>query len=195
MAGFICPECSKDVSAQDVKCPHCGEVIPALSGDSGKIPWDDGSSSNEIPEGERTKDYVEWREEYNIGIPDIDKQHKSIVSLINEIYHSMHQTNRKGDYVLEVLEKLDNYVVEHFSYEEKLFKAAKYPGYQEHRKQHQVFAENIKELHEEFGSSFVNLRLLMQFLTGWLVEHIGESDRNFAIFWHDKMKEISSSDN
>ncbi|WP_417793997.1 hypothetical protein [Terasakiella pusilla] len=47
---------------------------------------------------------IVWDERYNLGNPKIDKQHKSLVTLINQL----DEIAKKGGQLSTVFEKLDN---------------------------------------------------------------------------------------
>ena len=53
---------------------------------------------------------IEWKEEYNLGIPQIDKQHQQLVTLINRLT----KAEVEGGMITYVFDDLDNYVKEHF---------------------------------------------------------------------------------
>ena len=60
---------------------------------------------------------LEWNENLSVGVPSIDKQHKALLGLLNELFDAT-QAGR-GQVVLgKVLKELADYTVYHFQYEE-----------------------------------------------------------------------------
>lgn len=122
MTLISCPDCKKQVSDEATKCPICGCPISEK-----KIPISKKGDIVEVIKPEeaevpKKKLLVEWSDQYNLGIAEVDLQHQSIADLINEIFETVNQGNCKGDYKLEVLKKLKLYITEHFSYEENYLK-------------------------------------------------------------------------
>ena len=65
----------------------------------------------------------EWNEIYELGIPEIDLQHKKLISISNELY----DVATKGDVNLKItmskiLKNLTDYTVYHFTSEEEFMK-------------------------------------------------------------------------
>ncbi len=125
---------------------------------------------------------MEWRESYSVGIPSIDEQHKKLVSLINELAEAMH--NKKGKEVLKgIIDEMAKYAVYHFQTEEKYMKEFDFPGYDEHKKEHDSFVEKVKEFQKEYeeGKSLLTVEILM-FLRDWLIKHILGTDKKYGPF-------------
>lgn len=69
---------------------------------------------------------IEWLDQYSVGVESIDNQHKELFARINKLLDACSQG--EGKKVLpEVLDFLGDYVVFHFSTEEKYMKEYLYP--------------------------------------------------------------------
>ena len=125
---------------------------------------------------------IDWSDEYSIGIPRIDAQHKFFF----EAVHRLHKEclAAEGEHVvLETLVVLENYVVGHFRAEEAFMRQHEYPRIEEHTKLHAEFLERYLELIGEFKESGPSQHLaerMGEMVQGWLVEHIAEADRAYA---------------
>lgn len=121
-----------------------------------------------------------WKEEYSVNIKEIDDQHKNLVSMINDLHKSM--MTGKGKVVLQdVLKRMLNYTIEHFSTEEKYMIKFNFPGYEEHKAAHDTFIDEVHKLSEDFDSGKLFLTIdVMNFLRDWLREHIMKTDKEYS---------------
>lgn len=123
-----------------------------------------------------------WKDEYLVGQPEIDNQHKRLFQLADELHTAM--TAGKGkDVMLKTLGDLIDYTKRHFAAEEALMLRSKYPGYPEHKAFHDKLTAQVVQFQTEFaaGKSIVSIQLL-QFLKDWLQHHIAETDRKIAVY-------------
>ena len=132
--------------------------------------------------------FVEWEAKYNTGIKTIDQQHKKLVMVTNELFESCAQgTSEANDAFKKILKDVVAYVKEHFSTEEKLMTDYGYPGYSDHKRQHEGFVIKVLEqvsLFEE-GKKLVPNQFV-RFLREWLLEHIAISDHAYCEFFRAK---------
>lgn len=117
-----------------------------------------------------------WKEEYEMGISVIDKQHKYFVSLINELYDAIlsGQTDKK---LKEVLDKLIEYAKEHFDTEERYFDKFHYEGADEHKTKHKELKKSVLDFQKRLKEDKVIVSFnLVNFLEDWLSEHLKDMD-------------------
>jgi hemerythrin-like metal-binding protein len=121
-----------------------------------------------------------WREEYSVGIPKLDEQHKTLVRLINDLRAAM--LGRQGDSVLGTLfEELIEYTRKHMALEERLMRECAYPGLRTHRADHKRLARNVYALRDKFLASRLSISVeVLQFLRQWLTVHIMEHDQAYV---------------
>ncbi|MDV7340591.1 bacteriohemerythrin [Terasakiella sp. A23] len=119
---------------------------------------------------------IEWKEEYNIGIPQIDKQHKKLVALINRLS----KAETEGGMIAYVFDDLDLYVKEHFRAEEELLRAFEYEDFDAHKEEHRTFEGWLSAVRQSFNlggsSSHLIAESMNAYLRNWLINHILESD-------------------
>ena len=122
----------------------------------------------------------QWKEEYLVGQADIDRQHKHLFQLADQLHSAM--TTGKGNAVIgKTLAELIDYTKHHFAAEEKLMQKSHYPDYAAHKAVHDKLTAQVVGFQTEFaaGRSSMSIQLL-QFLKDWLQHHIGETDRKVA---------------
>ena len=123
---------------------------------------------------------IEWDDELSVGIQEIDEQHKVLVGLVNEMHDAIHA--RHGSEVSrEILQRLADYTKLHFAVEESLFRIFDYPGYEEHKAQHDELIREIHELQDKIDTGEGNISFqLLHFLKMWLTQHILDSDKEYS---------------
>lgn len=147
------------------------------------------SASYDVLTG-NSNEIAAWDNKYATGIEKIDSQHKKLVSLTNDLYRAC----LAGDSVTNVvfkdtLHQMVDYVRFHFNDELTLLKKVNYPGFNEQKAQHDGFVKQILEAvkdHDE-GKRFV-ANNFVRGLRDWIFEHIGYSDKKYAIYIADLKK-------
>ncbi|PLX49904.1 MAG: hemerythrin [Desulfobulbaceae bacterium] len=126
--------------------------------------------------------FFTWKDEYSVGIREIDDQHKKLVAMINELHQAL--ANGKGRDVLgNILQQLIDYTGYHFSSEERLMEKYDYPDYVDHKQIHARLTDKVLELQKEFESSDVKRSIeVARFLQDWLNKHILQTDKAFGPF-------------
>ena len=125
---------------------------------------------------------ITWTRELELGIGSIDKQHKRLVDLINELHAAM--KNRKPkETILNVFGQLKDYTVSHFGAEEKHFARHGYPQTTAHVEEHHKFVAKVLEWEQALLSGRATVTMdVMRFLKDWLTKHIMVVDKSYAPF-------------
>jgi len=122
-----------------------------------------------------------------IGIDEIDDDHRKLVNLFNILNHSLTE-GATTDYVESVLEELINCTVWHFSHEERLMLKYGYDRYEEHKAEHKDLIESAKALQQKFiQKGKLDEGEDIEFLERWLTEHILVADLRLGTFLIDAM--------
>lgn len=124
---------------------------------------------------------LEWdTSQYSVGVKAIDGQHSVLFGLINELHGAM--MSGKGQTMTgPLLRKLADYTQVHFTAEEKMMMAARYPGLTDHQAKHRDLIEQVQVFVARFERGEIALSLdLMNFLSDWLTNHIQKVDREYG---------------
>lgn len=123
---------------------------------------------------------IEWSDELSVGIQEIDEQHKVLVGLVNDMHRAIHE-HHGSDTARNILEQLGDYTRVHFAVEESLMRIFDYPGYEEHKKQHEELIAQFRASQDKVRSGTAKISFeLLHFLKLWLSQHILESDKEYA---------------
>ena len=82
---------------------------------------------------------VEWGPELEIGITEIDYQHRNLVSMLNAL-HSAIEAGEPREHLAEILEELDLYVINHFATEERVMERLHFEFTEQHKLEHRDLA-------------------------------------------------------
>ena len=132
------------------------------------------------------KDYVEWKDEYSVGIDSIDRQHKKLLNLINQLQTAVDYSTGE-EFEREALDELVDYTKTHFTYEEGLMKDNDYPGFEPHKTQHEEMVAHVKETLSEYEKDHdTAMNNAARFLRKWLINHINGTDKQYSSFLIEK---------
>lgn len=163
-----------------------GELRTMIS--SFRVSSDHIASRQDDGEPQEAGELFPWTSRFVLGIDEIDNQHKKLVALVNKLHQAM--KNKSGAARAEgILDELAEYTVYHFGCEEDLFDRYQYPATVEHKKMHKELVDQVVQLQADLKSGKAGLSMdLMQFLTGWLRDHILIRDKAYVPFLKEKMQ-------
>ena len=130
--------------------------------------------------------YIDWSEKLSVKVAIIDKQHKKLIEIINDLYDAMQKG--KGKEVLEdVFTRLVDYVKTHFKTEERLMAEYNYPERNVHEGQHNDLTYQVGQLAVKAQAGKITVTLeTMAFLKDWLYNHILKTDAKLGQYLVDK---------
>lgn len=121
---------------------------------------------------------MEWKEEYSVGITEIDNQHKLLLRSFSIIEESakLNQGWSNTHYATVELRQL---AYMHFSFEEAMMRMFGYPGTEVHQKEHLHFFDSLNRIERAALRNSADVEMI-RFLQGWLVKHMLGSDKGYA---------------
>ena len=132
--------------------------------------------------------FIEWDLEYSVDVPEIDRQHKELMNLLNDaIHHSSGNPMEERAYFNKRIEVSINFIIKHFEMEEQFLSKTKYEKYNEHKMEHKKILEEIQNKKEEIQSNEleVDLKNMTEYLKEWLINHIKEYDKKAKEYFLD----------
>jgi len=131
---------------------------------------------------------LEWSDAVSVGHDKIDHQHRELF----RVFNAFTERCAKGDArstLIKLHDSLQKYVKIHFRNEEALMQQSKYPGYSQHKRDHQNFQLRLNEIREEIdaeGPTLMSLVLTNKVLADWLIQHVQDKDQRFGAFLKTK---------
>ena len=134
--------------------------------------------------------FISWRSDYEIGVRQVDAEHRKLFDMVNEYYDKhLHGSDRKE--IERILNGLVAYAEEHFQNEEAIMEECGYPRLEDHRKQHadlftSIFAITERLLNEPAKAD----RETLSFLKKWLRDHIVQDDVDIGHYLRLKQLQV-----
>lgn len=127
--------------------------------------------------------FIEWKKDLEIGIGEIDAEHRSIIEIFQKLYEKM-RIREGHELYSEIIEFLDEYVENHLTHEEKYQNEIGYDEIESHKAKHDEFRRILKELKEDKLDTVTNQELIQinQIMKDWLLHHILETDMKIGEF-------------
>jgi len=122
---------------------------------------------------------IAWSDDFALGIDEIDAQHKALVGMINALDASTHEDSG-SETVRRLLGELNDYVRDHFAFEERLMAGGRCSRelVTRHVGEHAYFRSVLKDLTADFEHGRRNVTVtLIEYLVHWLLHHIVVVDR------------------
>lgn len=122
-----------------------------------------------------------WNHYFETGLPDVDAQHRHLVSLLNQLGNEVDSST--PEHIDQTLKALADYTVYHFGCEERLMEQyGVAPGHRDaHCRTHQRFVAQVHNwmaTRNETGQ--LSLAQLVAYLSNWLIFHILGDDQSMG---------------
>lgn len=134
--------------------------------------------------------YFVWDPDlFNLKIPDMDKEHLHLISLMNLLFEKNQCAQSKNE-LLKVINDLLDFVILHFKNEEAFMEKVQFPGLSNHHTIHQRLLSQLKQHKQDFEedpSGKINERFF-DFLALWLTAHIQHFDKEYSLWVEAEQK-------
>ncbi len=120
-----------------------------------------------------------WDVSFRIGIEQIDKQHKHLFDISNELMETQSLTKDEQK-VVNALKNLKEYITTHFNDEESAMRKYNYPLLNDHISKHREIVLSIQETIKKSATAPVLKKNLEELLLAWVSNHILKEDIRFS---------------
>lgn len=119
---------------------------------------------------------IEWRDEFSVGVPAVDHEHRELIELINATHEHLGKSDER-DAVTEFLGEIYAKISAHFALEEQIMRAQGYDQYLDHKADHERLLDEIRDImdYHQDTREFDDERFAAQ-LSGWFTEHFKTKD-------------------
>lgn len=131
----------------------------------------------------------QWKEEYNLNIEEVDKQHKKLLEIGKRAYDIaiIDDGYDRYDEIMTIIDELLEYTKYHFEYEEKMLKEYNYDHIHNQEEEHGFYVYKINEVasrdEQDIDDNQRKVVLeIIDFLSEWISKHINVADRQYAVF-------------
>ena len=124
--------------------------------------------------------FMEWSASLETGVPEMDRQHRRLVDLVNQLHEAM-KSGQGATQVDTVLNGLVAYTRTHFQDEENLLRQRGWSGLPGHLQLHQGLLRQLATFVEAHkAGKRISTLDLSTFLKDWLTKHILQEDRQYG---------------
>lgn len=123
---------------------------------------------------------IEWTSDFEIGIFEIDLQHRSLVSIANQLIDAVEAGKPKST-IEWILDELLVYARMHFVTEEQYLKRYMDKGLSQHKGEHHHLLKAMRRFRKKVhdGDEDVGEKVL-EFFSAWLPDHLAGSDQSLG---------------
>lgn len=126
-----------------------------------------------------TKNLIEWRDEYSVGLPEVDHEHREMIAMINTLQLES-ASGADIASVVAALGEIHSRISAHFALEEKCMTSLGYEGYPEHKADHERLLDDIRDIMDEVTmTGRFDAAVLGERLSEWFVGHFSTLDARF----------------
>ena len=128
-----------------------------------------------------TESLLEWRDEYLIGVEELDFEHQDLFRRLNELQQGIAaelEKTRIDDYI----DAIEMRVEAHFALEEKFMRETRFHRFAAHKREHDEFLDEVRSLMDRFAEAHDPevVGTLFRELKRWIIHHVVESDLELA---------------
>jgi hemerythrin len=119
---------------------------------------------------------IEWRDEFSIGLPEVDFEHRALIADINQL-HGEIGADASATGVAGRLGQIQAAIAAHFALEEKSMAALRYDGYAAHKSDHERLLDEILDIQDGvLAAGQYDPDALAGSLSRWFGEHFRTHD-------------------
>ncbi len=131
--------------------------------------------------------FFEWNDDLSVKIKEIDDQHKKLISVLNSFYDGL-DNKSSSEYLLKILEELEDYTNYHFNAEEQSMEKCDYENSDEHKALHKTFVDKVADIKGRLTSGkLITVLEITTFLKDWLKDHIMVEDQKYVECFKGKL--------
>lgn len=123
-----------------------------------------------------------WTDDLTLGIDEIDREHRALMEIVNEILVACDSGLDTG-MLVALFAQLRKATLAHFAREERMLEDTRYPRLAQHRQEHLDLVEQLDRIGDqavrEVARGAVGDATVI-FLRHWLTSHIVGPDRGYS---------------
>lgn len=122
---------------------------------------------------------LEWKDEYSLGIPEVDYEHRELITLINDLLLQL-PGNGTSTGITDLLGEIYARIALHFALEEKIMRNQNYDQLVQHKADHDRLLNEIRDVMDEYENSVnIDTENFAARLDRWFSEHFRTMDARF----------------
>lgn len=132
---------------------------------------------------------LEWREEFSVGDPAVDHEHRELIDLVNAAAGAIRDGATRAE-VDQAFGDLLRGISAHFAHEEHQMRAANYDRTTEHKTDHERLIDALRDImdadaHDPNRSAEALVKVLGDWFTGHFASHDARLHHKLGPHHHD----------
>lgn len=123
---------------------------------------------------------IVWKDEYLVGVREIDRQHQDLVKLINRLL-IIHRTGDAPLLVKRLLLEIVKFAEYHFISEENIMIITRYPGFDQQHAEHEHIIAELQKRIDDFVHGHETVDGLLTYLVTWFIGHTTKEDKRIGV--------------
>jgi len=129
--------------------------------------------------------HLQWRDEFSVGIAEVDHEHRELIELINELQKDL-QAGSDTKKIMQSLGEIYAQISSHFALEEKMMRNTRYPSYAEHKEDHETLLDDLRDIMDAVeDDGILDDTQLTDDLDRWFSDHFRTHDAKLHRSGHD----------
>lgn len=119
---------------------------------------------------------LRWRDEFSVGIDEVDHEHRELIDLIARLQKELESGAGRHE-VIVYLGEIYAQIASHFALEEKMMRETGYPAYADHKEDHETLLDDLRDIMDEVEDDGIldGVRLTDD-LDRWFSDHFRTHD-------------------
>ncbi len=128
---------------------------------------------------------ITWKDEYSVGVKELDDQHKKLMEMINQLSQLYKQKQFKSSETTTIFKEFVDYANYHLDTEEHYFNLYGYPEKDQHIPFHDKYRAKTEELKKKYAAGQIEdvLFEIDNFIYEWWTWHILNVDKGYSKFF------------
>lgn len=136
--------------------------------------------------GELSEKGLVWKDEYSVGVVELDNQHKNLIGIISRLSEAVNRTSNEEE-IRQIIADIIAYKKVHLATEEGYFHKFQYEGTAEHERRHHEFSERMEEFQkrqQENPTISIGFEIV-DYLEDWFIQHLLRADKLYTECFHE----------
>ena len=116
---------------------------------------------------------IEWRKDFETGVPDVDHEHRELVGLINALGDQV-EARASRQQIQKFLGEVFARIAAHFALEESIMRKHGYDEYEDHKAEHERLLDEIRDIMDEAEADYSSA--LSTTVAEWFINHFKSKD-------------------
>ncbi|MDH5632347.1 MAG: bacteriohemerythrin [Gammaproteobacteria bacterium] len=125
---------------------------------------------------------IEWRDDFELGIADVDHEHRQLIDLINELHTALAENN-SSEQLQDFLGEVYARMAAHFALEERVMRELDYDEYVQHKDDHEQLLDGLRDIMDKYeDEQEYSDAEMASHLNSWFGNHFKSMDARFHQF-------------